>query len=164
MFNKKHPMKTVFSNRQIPVITHSNDTKQNLIATDQPKSCSFNDVASFQDVNEPTLSTSGFSEKKAPTPETLIRPLPKASSRKKNGVNKKKRLSAILTNTYIKNALENISTQKTHKAKKNLFSTTIIQRSEKSKLVHDDGESSEEEDSLCLVCMEPFSKSKLREV
>ncbi|KAK8738429.1 hypothetical protein OTU49_003872 [Cherax quadricarinatus] len=58
----------------------------------------------------------------------------------------------ILTDTPAKKTLEKISKE----AKK--------KQSKKSKHVHGDEESSDGEDSLCLVCMGPFSKSKPREV
>ena len=141
--------------------THSNDIPQNAVTTDQPESCIGNNVARTQEVNEPTPSTSGLS-KKALTPE-IIRPLPKAGPRKGNRMNKRKRFSAILTDTPVKNALQKNSKQKTHTAQRS-FSATKKQRTQKSKLVHDDEESSEEEDSLCLVCMDSFSNSKSREV
>ena len=75
-----------------------------------------NNVARTQEVNEPTPSTSGLS-KKTLTPE-IIRPLPKAGPRKGNGMNKRKRFSAILTDTPVKNALQKNSKQKTHTAQR----------------------------------------------
>ena len=127
------------------------DTPQSLIATVQLKSCSVQNISHLQDENEPRPSTSGLCGKKAPTPKEL-RPLPKAGPRKRSGMNRRKRSSAILTDTPVKKALEKIS--KVAKKK----------QSEKSKRVHGDEDSSNEEESFCLVCMEPFSKSKPREV
>lgn len=143
--------------------TDGNDTPQILVATVHSKSSSVQNVSHLQDENEPRPSTSGLCGKKPQTPEEL-RPLPKAGPRKGSGMNRKKRSSAILTDTPVKKALEKVSKEKTHKTKKNLFSEAKRKQSEKSKRVQVEEESSDEEDSLCLVCMEPFSKSKPQEV
>ncbi|XP_045118985.1 uncharacterized protein LOC123508968 [Portunus trituberculatus] len=68
----------------------------------------------------PRPSTSGLCGKKAPTPEEL-RPLPKAGPRKGSGMNRRKRSSAILTDTPVKKALEKISKEKCTRQKEPYF-------------------------------------------
>lgn len=77
---------------------------QNAFTTNKPESCKAHNSACPQEMNKPT-STSGLSKKKALIPE-MLRPLPKAGPRKGNRVNKRKRFSAILTDTPVKNDLE----------------------------------------------------------
>ncbi|KAM7424803.1 hypothetical protein PAMA_000928 [Pampus argenteus] len=99
-----------------------------------------------------------------------IRPYLKAGLRKKVHQQRKKRKTAILTNTPVKEALE---TERRVQGKARLFKKEMqcnqiqitkeaMQREETKRKTPDDS-SSEEEESLCLVCVEPFGNSQLGE-
>lgn len=104
------------------------------------------------------------------TPED-IRPYPKAGLRKKVNQQRKKRKTAILTDTPVKEALE---AERQAQGKKSLFkkkckatkskipkkqSTGKKKRAGTKRKTPDDS-SSEEDESLCLVCVEPFGNSR----
>lgn len=103
-----------------------------------------------------------------PTPED-VRPLPKAPARKTDlNVRRKRRSTAILTDTPIKDALEeeqNASKKKketaTRKIKKKVFEEPKPKKKTKTiKHICADSSSEEEEEAFCLVCMGSFTQSK----
>lgn len=91
----------------------------------------------------------------------MVRPLPKASNRI-NRTRRKKRKSAILTDTPVKDEIEqekklrknNKQVKKSDSVKKNL---TSVQK--KTKARRKEEISSDEEDCMCLVCGELYSAS-----
>ena len=107
-----------------------------------------------------------------------IVPHPKAGP-KKSTVKRKKRKSAILTDTPEKNAIEEehkirmkkskTNTIKKTKAKKklaftkNLNTKSSVKSSCSNEKSMNDDSSSEEEETYCLVCVEPYSNSRPRE-
>lgn len=96
------------------------------------------------------------------TPEE-IRPLPKAGPRKCNNV-RRKRSSTILTDTPVKKKLEEEKKnrpmrQQKRNNKKDRSKTKNIRQCRR-RLIES---SSDEEDTLCLVCCEMYSKSKPNE-
>ena len=96
------------------------------------------------------------------SPETL-RPYPKAAPRKKTG-GRKKRKSAILTDTPEKNAIEKemMQKQKTVKCPKGVR-RSLKSKTKKSRKPQKEIDSSEEEEWYCLVCVELYSNSRPRE-
>lgn len=105
-----------------------------------------------------TPSTS-FEVKKT-TPEA-VRPLPKSVPRKTSTRGRKKRKSAVLTDTPEKNALE--EEQKKRKATKSDKVKKQKVKAATRKILQDSDGSSEEDECFCLVCTEPYSQSKPRE-
>lgn len=106
-----------------------------------------------------------------------IRPYPKAGERKNNKKGKKPLKSAILTSTPVKERLEKEAEEKEAKkiaksktAKKRLFKMMETDTKEKkmgkkkkfisNKKIKVESESEEEDDALCIICLEPYSKSK----
>ena len=96
-----------------------------------------------------------------------IRPLPKAQERKNTKQQRKKRKSAILTDTPVKDELEAEQVARANKAekpKRNLFSENFSVSSNKKKKYqrkqHKQESSSEEEETFCLVCDGNYSNSK----
>lgn len=131
------------------------------------------------------ISQSPVNVRPFPTPEE-IRPFEKAEPRKGMAAGKRKRVSAILTDTPVKRALEEEQKDakakkakalerkvKSH-AKKALFqkqrtsncrmkltkSTAVGLKRKKKPRKDDDDDDSEDEDSLCLRCLKPFSSSQ----
>lgn len=108
------------------------------------------------------------------SPETL-RPLPKAPPRKGNQTNRRKVKSAVLTDTPVKDELAAIEAARTAKKKVKKLSfkeTKTTKRSKpgtkikKVKVVkkqRGNDDSAEEEESLCLCCLEPYSNSRAKE-
>ena len=93
-----------------------------------------------------------------------IRPFPKAAPRKRTG-GRKKRKSAILTDTPEKNAIEEEMKRKqmrTKSVKRSLKRKPTTQKKTK-KPSQKDIDSSEEDEWYCLVCVEPYSNSRPRE-
>lgn len=91
-----------------------------------------------------------------------VRPFPKAGPRQNTRKGRKRRKSAILTDTPEKSAIEEEQRTRSQakKPKKNLNSKSskpIVQQQEKR------DETSEDEDSYCLVCLEAFSRSRPKE-
>lgn len=107
---------------------------------------------------------------KSPTYLEKLKPLPKAAPRKATRNVRRKRKSAILTDTPIKDELENekvarLSKRKNKKeeegadrAKKNVFGRkAVTEKTNKTgKIIQD---SSDEDETFCLVCVEPYSNS-----
>lgn len=110
------------------------------------------------------------------TPENL-RPYPKAPARKTNKVGRRKRESAILTDTPVKDQLEeerNKRLTKKNKKKEAVKRAVFdfeskdsakkeekgkkLKKPEKVKTSYSDSETDEEE-CFCLICLEPFSNS-----
>lgn len=119
-------------------------------------------LVSFQ-VSEPLASTSlsniNSSQKTSKGPNIfspeLIRPLPKAAQRKTSPKGRKKRQSAVLTDTPDKDALEKEQTSQKLKKSKEIIKPKVKKR--KKKVFVD---SSSEEECFCLVCGDEFSNSK----
>ena len=98
-----------------------------------------------------------------------IRPHPKAGPRKT--AQKRKRKTMILTDTPVKDDLER--EKATAQAKKRIFPqkgqqksnvpTSVEKGKKKAKQMAKLLESSDEEECFCLVCIEPFSNSRLKE-
>ena len=103
------------------------------------------------------------------TPEH-IRPLPKAPPRQQSTRGRKKRKSAILTDTPEKTALEEeFKNSKSKKSKGEKCKTKLIadkptkrksKRSTESKKAKSKNESSDEDEWFCLICVEPYSNSR----
>ena len=96
-----------------------------------------------------------------PTPEE-VRPFQKAPPRERVKTNRK-RSSAILTDTPVKKSLEDREKAKclpqTRKVLlKSKGGNPPIQKKNKSKIL--ESSDSDEEDTFCLMCMEPYSNSK----
>lgn len=94
-----------------------------------------------------------------------VRPYPKATARKAKNKAKKKRTTTIYTDTPEKEAMRKEAEAKKKKleaksVKKNLKKT--LEKKTKQKRQMEDT-SSEDEEYYCLVCVEPFSKSRPRE-
>ncbi|KAK4874055.1 hypothetical protein RN001_013415 [Aquatica leii] len=109
----------------------------------------------LQKIREQETTPPGF--KTALSPE-MIRPLPKASNRT-NRTQRKKRKSAILTDTPIKDEIEQEKMSRQNKKqaksiKKNLSSTQKKTKGKKKEEILSD-----EEDCMCLVCGELYSAS-----
>ncbi|XP_071945228.1 uncharacterized protein [Antedon mediterranea] len=116
---------------------------------------------------------------KSNTPEEL-RPLPKAGPRKTTKAqNSRKRDTAILTDTPFKKTVEEkkrakelADTVKNNKIKKSLFKknkkdvSSKVKGSKKQpvKAIINESSSDEDNDDFCLVCMEPYSNSRSKEV
>lgn len=101
--------------------------------------------------NEPVDLTHVFS------PE-IVRPYPKAGSRKAANTNRRKRKSAILTDTPEKNALEeqqNKTRKKVIKPRKNIDN----KRKSVCKKVLQSSDESDDDDYSCLICCEGYSES-----
>ncbi|CAF4778747.1 unnamed protein product [Pieris macdunnoughi] len=107
------------------------------------------------------------------SPETL-RPLPKAPPRKGHQTNRRKVKSAILTDTPVKDELAAIEAARTlkKKVKKPNFEETKTRKrskpgtkTKKMKVVKKvkGNEDSEEEESFCICCFEPYSNSRAKE-
>ena len=95
------------------------------------------------------------------TPHT-VRPFPKAGERKSAKPNRRKRRTAILTDTPEKEALEREHKDKQAKRAKPKQSrpTRLNFRKQTSKYKN---RSTDRQEYFCLVCAEPFSNSKLGE-
>lgn len=137
------------------------------------------DAPGFQNTEKPTPSTSKDVSVCLPmlSPQD-IRPYPKAGERKNNKKGRKPLKSAILTSTPVKERLEKEAADKQSKnnskpktVKKKLFSTTRTNNSmlknmrNKKKLIPKkkmkmEYESDEDDDALCIICLEPYSASK----
>ena len=106
------------------------------------------------------------------TPEH-IRPFPKAPARQQTTRGRKRRKSAILTDTPEKSALEEEFRNSTTKSKKGKqvgkkVRTKLIDEKSKpvkrqSKKTKSKNESSDEEEWFCLICVEPYSNSRAGE-
>lgn len=101
------------------------------------------------------------------TPQDVM-PYPKAPTRK-NTQGRRKRTSAILTDTPVKSALEEEASlrenkKRTGKTKQvSRFKLTKRQKmtaKKSSRKSESESEDSENEDTLCLACLMPFSKSR----
>ncbi|XP_063216749.1 uncharacterized protein LOC134542016 [Bacillus rossius redtenbacheri] len=105
----------------------------------------------------------------------MVRPFPKAGPRKNNRVNNRKRKSEVLTDTPIRNELakKKSDIDKKKGAKKNLFGSSkdTVQNPRKSKVkmlckkkknicVNTANSRASREDTLCLLCLGPYSKSR----
>lgn len=89
----------------------------------------------------------------------FVRPLPKAGERKPSSRGRKKRKSAVLTDTPEKDALEAEQNNLVSKKGKEIIKQKV--KKVKRKVVEESDESDEE--CLCLVCTESYSKSKPKE-
>ncbi|CAG4952523.1 unnamed protein product [Parnassius apollo] len=129
--------------------------------------------------NSPVPGPSGLQQANSSQPFDFtpkdLRPLPQASPRTVANKGRKKRKTAILTDTPEKNAIEE-EYQRRNKAKK-----TVLQpdtRNGKGKLISTKGKGkgkktkkavkgkenkSDDEDCFCLVCLETFSNSRPNE-
>lgn len=107
----------------------------------------------------PAASKSIFKGKATFSPE-FVRPLPKAEQRKKTNRGRKKRKSAVLTDTPEKNALEEEQNSRKSKKQKEIMKAQA-KKVKKKVLVESD--TSSEDEYFCLVCTEPYSNSKPNE-
>lgn len=102
------------------------------------------------------------------SPES-IRPYPKAGPRLQSNRGRKKRKTAILTDTPEKQAIEEEYERKMNQAKKKLLTNDAkrkkgtINKKNKKPTIEIESDSSSEEDVFCLVCVEAYSKSRSRE-
>lgn len=101
------------------------------------------------------------------SPES-IRPYPKAVREQKlNRKGRQKGKSAVLTDTPEKNEIEKKFNERA--VKRNIFESKHIKKSKKTKkrnrakVSNINSDSSDEEETFCLVCMETFSSSKANE-
>lgn len=109
---------------------------------------------------------SGLAKPLKVTPE-CVRPFPKASARKTKRVNKRKRESAILTDTPIKDQLEEEKNHRLTKGKKKEVKRDVFSDKKKNKAKKkaepreqpDTDSETDEEKCFCLVCLEAFSNS-----
>lgn len=104
-----------------------------------------------------------------------IRPLPKAEARKTTQQNRRKRHSAILTDTPEKNSLleqEEMRNKKVDNKGKKKVTKNICGENEKvdkkgkkklKKIICEEESDDENEECFCLICCEPFSNSKSKE-
>lgn len=96
-----------------------------------------------------------------------IRPFPKAPTRKTIKNNRQKRKTAILTDSPIKNQLEQeklmrkIKQPKTSKRNINAMKKKIVTKMSNKRKISTD--SFENKECYCLVCLEPFSNLRPRE-
>lgn len=96
-----------------------------------------------------------------------IRPFPKAGERKGRKCSRRKRKSAILTDTPVKDEIEALKSSKTKQAKRNVFSiepkknaTAGRKRTKMRKSDNEDISSDEEEEeTFCIVCHGRYSSS-----
>lgn len=89
----------------------------------------------------------------------LVKPLPKAGPRKNQLKGRKRRHTAILTDTPEKEALEkenNLRKEREHKKKKKIVKKNVF--STKNKTTYESSSDSEEE-TFCLVCCDKYSNS-----
>lgn len=136
-------------------------------------SCEFPVVTrSTHDDTTEDISAAGPSRERESTPPITplqLRPLPKAGPRKNSKTSRRKRNTAILTDTPIKNELmeQQNSAKKAKTVKKKIMEETPKQkpksRSQKSKRINhdDDGttDSEKEESAFCLYCTDSFKNS-----
>lgn len=117
---------------------------------------------------EPVASTSGL-RKNSSKPNAknnivfspaFVRPLPKAEQRKQTLKGRKKRKSAVLTDTPEKDALEEEQTGRNLKKSKEVLKLKVKKVKKK---VFVSSDSSSEEECFCLVCSEEFGNSKPNE-
>ncbi|KAJ8263856.1 hypothetical protein GJAV_G00142170 [Gymnothorax javanicus] len=96
------------------------------------------------------------------TPEEL-RPYPKAPARKR--AQKRRTLSSsILTDTPVKQQMEQEKAERAQKKKKFPYpKATTSRKQQKAKKKREKESSSDEEESFCAVCVEPFSNSCSKE-
>jgi len=96
-----------------------------------------------------------------------IRPFPKAPARKTTKNNRRKRETTILTDSPIKNQLEQeklvrkINPSKTKNQNRSSKKKTIVPKVPKKRKLSTNH--IEEDECFCLVCLEPFSNSRPRE-
>ncbi|KAB0790058.1 hypothetical protein PPYR_15621, partial [Photinus pyralis] len=156
------PLPNAESSATSPVLQLSGSSNANSQDMSQPSTSSAhceqvipeNDSLSPKNKQEHTIQ-----EPKEFSPE-FVRPFPKAEQRKPSTRGRKKRKSAVLTDTPEKDELE--AEQNSRKSKK----TKEIQKKKvekaKRKVMVESDDSSDEE-CFCLVCTEPFSRSKPKE-
>lgn len=127
--------------------------------SDRPNPILPTEIRATSDPVIPTLSLPSTSNERISTsgsqfsPE-VVRPFPKVGPRKHSGRGRKQRRSAVLTDTPVKIAIEN--------EKRKSFKNKNVKKVSKSKkeITFD---SSDEEECLCLVCLEPYENSKAGE-
>jgi len=107
--------------------------------------------------NQPLPSTS----RSVPefSPET-VRPLPKAPPRKNENRGKKKRKSTVYTETPEKEKIREEYEEKKKKSVKKNFSDPKPKQAKRSHLKKDDEDSDDEDECYCLVCVEPYRRSR----
>ncbi|KAL0166873.1 hypothetical protein M9458_038717, partial [Cirrhinus mrigala] len=115
------------------------------------------------------LPSTAITDSGLPTPED-IRPYPKAGRRKPSSKGRKRRKSAILTDTPVKQQLEKEKNkaesskklfQKRGKRGGKTSGPTKNKAAKRRKIIQES--SSDDEECFCLVCVEPFSNSRPKE-
>lgn len=104
----------------------------------------------------------------------IIRPHPKAGPRKETNRGKKKRSSAVWTDTPVKEALEAekaIKDEKKKSVKRAVLGKITKEQKDKKKKISkpvnqtpDSSTDEDEENCFCLVCLEPYQGSRSKEV
>ncbi|CAD6230309.1 GSCOCG00006748001-RA-CDS [Cotesia congregata] len=119
-------------------------------------------ATSQPDISHPTATSQSSTMAVVSTPvfsPEVVRPYPKAGPRKMSRAGRRKRKSAVLTDTPEKNALEEEqSKKKVKKVEKPKTKVTVTKKKKRvsKKILKSD---SEEDEYNCLVCHEPFYKS-----
>uniref|UniRef100_A0A2H1VA32 SFRICE_041261 n=1 Tax=Spodoptera frugiperda TaxID=7108 RepID=A0A2H1VA32_SPOFR len=151
----------------------SDQTVEHTVSYDLSNLLSFN-----QGSHSPTPGPSGLQQAKASQPFDLtpkdLRPLPQAGPRTVSSRGRKKRKTAILTDTPEKNAIEEeyLERNKAKKTvlppdgngKKKLISTKGKGKGKRTKKAAEEKENiSDDDDCYCLVCLETFVNSRPNE-
>jgi hypothetical protein len=168
------------SSIQIDPDTPVDDLPTSSVQTDQrTDSNDLSNQSYNQRPNSPVPGPSGLQQANSSQPfnftPTDLRPLPQAGPRNITNKGRKKRKTAILTDTPEKNAIEEEYQQRnkakkrilqpdTGKGKKKLISTKRKGKGKKTtKAANGKENKSDDEDCFCLVCLETFSNSRPNE-
>ena len=161
---------TTAEETSMPVEENSSNLQQTNVSKDSSMnkddsfaipSTSKDSIASIDDLPQESMSSGASSNKLNPF---LVSPLPKAGERKQSSRGRKRRKTAILTDTPEKNALEDEK-----RSSKNKKSTKSKEDSKKPKrrLNYSNKtaelDSTDEEEYFCLICVEPYSNSRPKE-
>jgi hypothetical protein len=168
------------SSIQIDPDTPVDDLPTSSVQTDQrTDSNDLSNKSYNQRPNSPVPGPSGLQQANSSQPFNFtpkdLRPLPQAGPRNITNKGRKKRKTAILTDTPEKNAIEEEYQQRnkakkrilqpdTGKGKKKLISTKRKGKGKKTtKAANGKENKSDDEDCFCLVCLETFSNSRPNE-
>lgn len=95
---------------------------------------------------------------------SAIRPLPKAKARK-TGNNRRRRHTAILTDTPEKQLLEDEKNKgKVEKTKRQVFENKKETSHKKQKKMQKQNDSDEENECFCIICLDSYGNSRSKEV
>lgn len=161
IFTEDEFLPSEVTNREIREDTSAN-VNNNGIAQGLDNSLSLSEIRHKTPSPRPSTSNSSqTSVFKLLTPQEL-KPFPKALPRK--GVVRRKHKSAILTDTPEKMALEKEAQERENRKKKNLQVVKNLGGKNKEKSnKHAISSDEEDDDELCLICLEPFSQTKTNE-